>query len=143
VGRAGDIDRHKHRAHAQAGDIEHYRFQGLFDSNRNTIATGHAAPHQCGCETRGLFAQSLIAELSTRRGPEEQSVRVLARGVFDPVGRIDDGRRGGLRIHAHDRSGHHAIVHPDRRRHGGYNPRPRHRVQCALVPARADCPILE
>src|ERR1700730_6403255 len=105
VGRAGDVDRYKHRTHAQARDIEQYGLQGLFDSSRNPIATRHAAPLQCGRETRRLLAQSLIAELSTRRGPEERSAWVLARGVFDPVAGIDDGGRGGLRIYAHDRSG--------------------------------------
>ena len=118
VGRAGDIDRYKHRPQAQAGDIEQHGLRGLFDSSGNPIAAGHATVHQCARETRGLLAQGLIAELSTRRGPEEQSVWVLARGVFDPVGRIDDGRRGGLRFHAHDRSGHHATVPPDRGRGG-------------------------
>ena len=110
VGRAGGVDRHKHRTQAQAGDIQQHRFRRLFHSRRDPIAARHAATHQCGRETRGLLAQRLVAELSTRQGPEEQSAWVRARGVLDPLGRIDDGR--GLRIHAHDRSGHDAISAP-------------------------------
>ena len=124
VGRAGGVDRYKHRTQAQAGDIQQYGLRRLFDSSRNTIPAHHPAPHQCGRDTRGLLEQSLVAELLTGRGPEEQSLWVLARGGLDPLGRINDGRRGSLEIHAHDRAGHHAIVRSiPRRGDRGHRPK--------------------
>jgi len=59
-----NIDRHKHGAHAQAGNVEQHRLRRFIHLHRDSVAR-HDAPLQQGAsEAAGLLVQRSVAALA-------------------------------------------------------------------------------
>jgi hypothetical protein len=71
VRRARDIDRHVHRAHAQAGHVQQYRIRRFFHLHCDPVPRHDAEPRQRRGETRRLVTQTRIVHVATHGSPQE------------------------------------------------------------------------
>jgi hypothetical protein len=88
IGRVRRIDWDENRAQPQAGNVEKHDFRGFLRLNRNPVAGRDTQPHQSRSEASGQAVERCVTEVPARGRLEKQSLRLTARGGFNPFRRI-------------------------------------------------------